>query len=76
MIWKMMEESGLSPDSFAYNAFIDALLQKGLIEMEKKFDQEMFSKGLSPKPRKELETKYTSGLSKDEYINNSGNGIS
>lgn len=56
-VWKVMEESGTSPDAFAYNAFIDALLQKGMVEMARKYDQEMLSKGLSPKLRKKFETK-------------------
>ncbi|KAG0473420.1 hypothetical protein HPP92_015277 [Vanilla planifolia] len=54
MVWKAMEEHGCSPDAFAYNAFIDALLQKGMVEMAKKYDQEMIAKGLSPKPRQEF----------------------
>ncbi|KAK8952203.1 Pentatricopeptide repeat-containing protein [Platanthera zijinensis] len=56
MIWRVMEEQGCSPDAFAYNAFIDALVQKGLMEMARKYDQEMLSKGLSPKPRRDLGT--------------------
>ncbi|GJN01564.1 hypothetical protein PR202_ga18839 [Eleusine coracana subsp. coracana] len=56
-VWKAMEEQGLSPDAFAYNALIDALLQKGMVDLAKKYDEEMLAKGLSPKPRKELGTK-------------------
>ncbi|PKU87828.1 pentatricopeptide repeat-containing protein At1g80550, mitochondrial [Dendrobium catenatum] len=68
-VWKVMEEHGCSPDAFAYNVFIDALLQKGMVEMARKYDQEMLSKGLSPKLRKEFETKLVSGLSEDEDNN-------
>ena len=57
IVWKAMEEHGCSPDAFAYNALIDALLQKGMIEMARKYDEEMLAKGLAPKPRKELGTK-------------------
>ncbi|CAI9786930.1 unnamed protein product [Fraxinus pennsylvanica] len=57
LIWKKMKEQGLSPDEFAYNALIDALLQKGLVDMARKYDEEMLSKGLSSKPRAELGTK-------------------
>lgn len=57
IVWKAMEEQGLSPDAFAYNSLIDALLQKGMVDLARKYDEEMLSKGLSPKPRKELGTK-------------------
>lgn len=57
VVWKKMEEHGLSPDEFAYNALIDALLQKGMIDMARKYDEEMLAKGLSAKPRTELGTK-------------------
>ncbi|KAG0527745.1 hypothetical protein BDA96_06G259900 [Sorghum bicolor] len=57
IVWKAMEEQGLSPDAFAYNALIDALLQKGMVDLARKYDEEMLAKGLSPKPRKELGTK-------------------
>ncbi|CAN6277120.1 unnamed protein product [Urochloa humidicola] len=57
IVWKAMEEHGLSPDAFAYNALIDALLQKGMVDLARKYDEEMLEKGLSPKPRKELGTK-------------------
>lgn len=56
MIWKKLEENGESPDAFAYNAMINALLQKGMVELARKYDQEMLAKGISPKPRKELRT--------------------
>ncbi|KAJ0984802.1 hypothetical protein J5N97_003158 [Dioscorea zingiberensis] len=56
IVWKAMEEHGCSPDAFAYNALIDALLQKGMVDMARKYDEEMLAKGLSPKPRKELGT--------------------
>ncbi|KAI3455271.1 hypothetical protein Pfo_011934 [Paulownia fortunei] len=57
LVWKKMAEHGLSPDEFAYNALIDALLQKGLVDMARKYDEEMLLKGLSAKPRAELQTK-------------------
>lgn len=57
VVWKKMEDHGLSPDGFAYNALIDALLQKGMIDMARKYDEEMLAKGLSAKPRTELGTK-------------------
>lgn len=57
VVWKKMEDHGLSPDEFAYNALIDALLQKGMIDMARKYDEEMLAKGLSAKPRTELGTK-------------------
>lgn len=60
MVWKRMEELGISPDEFAYNALIDALIDKGMLDMAKKYDEEMLAKGLSSKPRKELGTKRTS----------------
>ncbi|XP_020080563.1 pentatricopeptide repeat-containing protein At1g80550, mitochondrial-like [Ananas comosus] len=57
VVWKKMEEHGCSPDAFAYNTLIDALLQRGMVEMARKYDEEMLAKGLSPKPRKELGSK-------------------
>ncbi|KAL3633100.1 hypothetical protein CASFOL_026084 [Castilleja foliolosa] len=54
LVWKKMEEDRLSPDEFAYNALIDVLLQKGLVDMAKKYDEEMLAKGLSAKPRAEF----------------------
>ncbi|GAA0161132.1 hypothetical protein LIER_17522 [Lithospermum erythrorhizon] len=56
-IWKKIEEHGVSPDEFVYNALIDALVQKGMIDMARMYDEEMFKKGLSAKPRAELESK-------------------
>ena len=41
IVWKAMEEQGLSPDAFAYNALIDALLQKGMVDLARKYDKEM-----------------------------------
>lgn len=55
-IWNVMQEQGSCPDEFAYNAFIDALIQKGMIDLARKYDQEMLLKGLSAKPRKILGT--------------------
>lgn len=57
LVWKKMEELGCSPDEFAYNALIDALVQKGMVDMARKYDEEMLAKGLSAKPRVELGTK-------------------
>lgn len=54
LLWKKMEEHGCSPDEFAYNALIDALTQKGMLEMARKYEEEMLSKGLSPKPRRTI----------------------
>lgn len=66
MVWNKMEELGCSPDASAYNALIDALVEKGLIDMARKYDEEMLAKGLSPRPRKELGTKLVEGESVDE----------
>ncbi|XWS11734.1 hypothetical protein CRYUN_Cryun37aG0025400 [Craigia yunnanensis] len=57
MVWKKMEELGSSPNEFAYNALIDALIQKGMLDMARKYDEEMLAKGLSSKPREVLGTK-------------------
>ncbi|CAA0816443.1 Pentatricopeptide repeat-containing protein -mitochondrial [Striga hermonthica] len=54
LMWKKMEEHGLGPDEFAYNALIDALVQKGLVDTARKYEDEMLAKGLSAKPRAEL----------------------
>lgn len=56
LVWKKMEKLGCSPDEFAYNALIDALIQKGMVDMARKYDEEMMAKGLSAKPRVELDT--------------------
>ncbi|KAJ9178975.1 hypothetical protein P3X46_010811 [Hevea brasiliensis] len=61
VVWKKMEEHACSPDEFAYNALIDALIQKGMLDMARKYEQEMLSKGLSPKPREDLSTKDVEG---------------
>ncbi|KAL4355690.1 hypothetical protein AHAS_Ahas09G0011900 [Arachis hypogaea] len=63
MVWDKMEQLGCSPDASAYNALIDALVEKGLIDMARKYDEEMLAKGLSPKPRKELGTNLRSNPS-------------
>jgi pentatricopeptide repeat protein len=69
-VWKAMEEQGHSPDAFAYNALIDALLQKGMVDLARKYDEEMLAKGLSPKPRKELGTKLPgTGSDSDNVMN-------
>ncbi|KAI8544240.1 hypothetical protein RHMOL_Rhmol08G0280700 [Rhododendron molle] len=65
VVWKKMEEHGLSPDEHAYNALIDALVQKGMIDMAREYDQEMLEKGLSAKPRADLGTKLVSGGSEN-----------
>uniref|UniRef100_A0A2P2QU48 Pentatricopeptide repeat-containing protein n=1 Tax=Rhizophora mucronata TaxID=61149 RepID=A0A2P2QU48_RHIMU len=57
MVWKKMEELGCSPDESAYNALIDALIDKGMLDLARKYDEEMLAKGLSAKPREELGTK-------------------
>lgn len=57
IVWKKMEELGCSPDASAYNAMIDSLVDKGLIDMARKYDEDMLAKGLSSRPRKELGTK-------------------
>ncbi|XP_072976901.1 pentatricopeptide repeat-containing protein At1g80550, mitochondrial [Typha angustifolia] len=67
-VWKAMEEQGCSPDAFAYNALIDALLQKGMVDMARKYDEEMLAKGLSPKLRKELGTKPPGAESDDDNV--------
>lgn len=54
MVWKRMEELNCSPDAAAYTALIDALVEKGMLDMASKYDEEMVAKGLSAKPRKEL----------------------
>ncbi|KAJ0759021.1 putative tetratricopeptide-like helical domain superfamily [Helianthus annuus] len=54
IVWKKMEDHGLSPNEFAYNALIDALVEKGMIDMARKYDEEMLAKGLSAKLRPEL----------------------
>ncbi|XAR69040.1 hypothetical protein NMG60_11000492 [Bertholletia excelsa] len=59
-LWEKMEEHGLSPDGHAYNALIDALIQKGMVDMARKYDEEMLAKGLSAKPRAELGAKLVS----------------
>ncbi|KAL6651496.1 hypothetical protein ACP70R_010421 [Stipagrostis hirtigluma subsp. patula] len=69
-VWKAMEEQGLSPDAFAYNALIDALLQKGMVDLARKYDEEMLAKGLSPKPRKELGTKLPGADSDSDNVLN------
>ena len=56
-VWNKMEELGCSPDASAYDALIDALVEKGMVDMARKYDEEMLAKGLSSKPRKELGTK-------------------
>ncbi|XP_010532104.1 PREDICTED: pentatricopeptide repeat-containing protein At1g80550, mitochondrial [Tarenaya hassleriana] len=53
-VWKKMKELGDTPDSDAYNALIDALIQKGMLDMAKDYEEEMMAKGLSPRRRPEL----------------------
>ncbi|KAL0342148.1 UNVERIFIED_CONTAM: Pentatricopeptide repeat-containing protein, mitochondrial [Sesamum calycinum] len=69
-------DHGLSPDEFAYNALIDALLQKGLVDMAHKYDEEMLMKGLSAKPRAELQTTMNSEGSNDGTSSGLGNAAS
>ncbi|EEF31923.1 pentatricopeptide repeat-containing protein, putative [Ricinus communis] len=61
LVWKKMEEQGCSPDEFAYNALIDALVQKGMLHMARRYEEEMLAKGLSAKPRAELSKKVDEG---------------
>lgn len=68
-IWRAMEKHGCSPDAFAYNAFIDALLRKGMVDVARKYDKEMVGKGLSAKPRRDL---WTRGLEEEEESNPDG----
>ncbi|GMY33985.1 pentatricopeptide repeat-containing protein At1g80550, mitochondrial-like [Fagus crenata] len=68
IVWKKMEELGCSPDEFAYNALIDALVDKGMIDMARKYDEEMLAKGLSAKPRDELGTKLVGGGSHERDL--------
>ena len=49
-----MKESGDTPDSAAYNAVIDALIQKGMLDMAREYEEEMIERGLSPRRRPEL----------------------
>ncbi|SPT20465.1 unnamed protein product [Triticum aestivum] len=72
-VWKTMEEQGLTPDAFAYNTLIDALLEKGMVDLARKYDEEMLAKGLSPKPRKELGTKMPG--SESDSDNNALSGV-
>ncbi|XP_019436331.1 PREDICTED: pentatricopeptide repeat-containing protein At1g80550, mitochondrial isoform X1 [Lupinus angustifolius] len=67
LVWNRMEKLGCSPDASAYNALIDALVEKGLIDMARKYDEEMLAKGLAAKPRKELGTKLVEEDCADEY---------
>ncbi|ERN14261.1 pentatricopeptide repeat-containing protein At1g80550, mitochondrial [Amborella trichopoda] len=62
-VWKVMEERGCSPDEFAYNALIDALIQKGRLDLARKYDEEMLARGVSLRPRKELQMKSLGGNS-------------
>ncbi|CAN0878213.1 Pentatricopeptide repeat-containing protein At1g22960, mitochondrial [Linum grandiflorum] len=57
IVWSKMVERGYSPDESAYNAWIDALVDKGLLDEAWKYHQEMQKKGLSSKPRKVFETR-------------------
>ncbi|CAL1369315.1 unnamed protein product [Linum trigynum] len=54
IVWSKMVELGHSPDESAYNAWIDVLIDKGLLDEASKYDAEMLEKGLSAKPRKEF----------------------
>jgi pentatricopeptide repeat protein len=51
IVWKKVEKLGCSPEESAYNALIDALVEKGMVDMARKYDEEMLAKGLSAKPR-------------------------
>ncbi|GAB2269517.1 hypothetical protein Dimus_004434 [Dionaea muscipula] len=68
IVWDKMEQLGCSPDESAYNALIDALVEKGMLDMAKKYDEEMLAKGLSAKPRVELGTKDANRESGDVHL--------
>lgn len=68
IVWDTMQRFCCSPDVSAYNALIDVLVQKGMIDMAKKYDQEMLAKELAAKPRVELGTKEASRDSGDVYL--------
>ncbi|KFK42438.1 hypothetical protein AALP_AA2G256500 [Arabis alpina] len=53
-VWKTMKESGDTPDSAAYNAVIDALIQKGMLDIAREYEDEMVERGLTPRRRPEL----------------------
>ena len=57
IIWKKMEEQGCSPDACAYSALINALVQKGLVDEARMYEEQMLTKGLSSKPRVDLGSK-------------------
>ncbi|XP_068327642.1 pentatricopeptide repeat-containing protein At1g80550, mitochondrial [Pyrus communis] len=57
LVWDRMVKLGCSPDGSAYNALIDALVDKGMSDMARHYEEEMLARGLSAKPRKELGTK-------------------
>ena len=48
---------GCSLDRSTCNALINALVEKGMLDMARQYKEEMLGKGLSAKPRKELGTK-------------------
>ncbi|XP_050235175.1 pentatricopeptide repeat-containing protein At1g80550, mitochondrial [Mercurialis annua] len=54
LVWKKMEEQGCSPGEFAYKALIDVLIQKNMLDLARKYEEEMLERGLSAKPRPEL----------------------
>ncbi|XP_078432442.1 pentatricopeptide repeat (PPR) superfamily protein [Wolffia australiana] len=64
--WRAMADTGMSPDGFAYNALIDALLLKGMVELARHYDGEMLDKGLSAKPRKEFGPRFGSPPVEDD----------
>lgn len=61
VLWEKMEQLGCSPDKCAYDALIDVLIQKGMLDMARMYDEEMLAKELSPKLREELGTKSVQG---------------
>ncbi|KAK9931246.1 hypothetical protein M0R45_018530 [Rubus argutus] len=65
IVWQKMEKLGCSPNESAYNALIDALVEKGMLDMARKYDEEMIAKGLSARPRVEMGTKLVSNESDD-----------
>ncbi|KAF6147643.1 hypothetical protein GIB67_031634 [Kingdonia uniflora] len=64
IVWEKMKKHGVSPDEFAYSALIDALMEKGMIDMARKYEMEMLEKDLPVRSPKELGTKL-SGRERD-----------
>ncbi|XXG59020.1 hypothetical protein AAC387_Pa04g1180 [Persea americana] len=65
-VWDKMKEQGSNLDEFAYNALIDALVQRGMVKMAQKYETEMLEKWILAKPWKDLGTKLLSEDSDNE----------